>query len=235
MDKFQQELNSIKPPDQLVADTMKKMHEANQMLRAQEQVEPEETKRSGGAFARNRLWVGIAAAAACLAIAVGVFSVGRAIAPVPMAALNTEDATFFSSAANRGGEGVKVTILPLEEFESHAKIDAVSMFRGFTCVSTELAAFQNQAGDIVGDYGVFAYQNEGARLTLYVSTTDLTAPAALLLAEKVKIGSSEVHFGRESEDGPFFAAWTTEGTSFCLAGDGITQRSFVGLLQKTLS
>jgi len=236
LNKLQQELNIIKPSDQLVADTMKKMHEENKKLRANMDGDHGVDSHKGGIIPyRKRTWIGLAAVAACVAIAVGGFFVGRSSADVPMVALRTDSVVFHANATSRGGEDVKETILFPEEFELRANFNAESRFPGFVCVSAEAASFQNTSGDILGDYGVFVYQKDEARLTLYVSTSDQTAPSALLLAKKVRVGSLEVQFGVESDTKIYYAAWTDHGTAFCLESQGMTQRSFIVLMRKTFS
>lgn len=236
MNKFQHELNSIKPSDQLVADTMRKMHEENQKLRADMGGDHGKDDRKGGTIPfRSRTWIGFAAVAACAAIAIGTLFIVKSSASVPMVALRADSVVFHANAASRGGEDMKQTILSLEEFASRANFDAESRFPGFVCVSTETAAFQNANGDTIGDYGVFAYQKDGARLTLYASTSDQTAPPALLQAEKVRMGKIEMQFGQETDSETYYAAWTDQGTAFCLVSQGMTQRSFLALMRKTFS
>lgn len=236
MNKLQQELNTLKPSDQLVADTMKKMHAENQKLRADMGDDHQKGKHTGGtSLFRSRNWVGFAAVAACAAVAAGILLFGRANAGVSMVVLRADTAVFQANAANRGGESAREIILPPDEFALRANFDVESRFPGFECVSAEAVEFQTEQGGIVGDYGVFVYQKDQMRLTLYASTSDQTAPPALLQATKTRVGSFELQFGEEAENGTYYAAWVDRGTSFCLQAEGMTQRSFVDWMRKTFS
>ena len=235
MNKFQQELNSIQPSDQLVADTMKKMHAENLKRRADNGDDKPKGKQGGTIFFRNQTWVGFAAVAACAAIAAGFLLYGRANENVEMVSLRADTAVFQANAANRGGEGAREIILSPDEFASRANFDFESRFPGFACVSAEAVDYQTESGDALGDYGVFAYQKDAIRLTLYVSTSDQTAPSALTQAAKTRLGSFEVQFGEGADNGAYYAAWVDRGTSFCLQAEGMTQRSFVDWMRKTFS
>lgn len=236
MNKFQQELNSIQPSDQLVANTMKKMHAENQKLRANmEDEQPKQSHAGGITFFHNRTWVGFAAVAACAVVAVGFLLFGRTIENIPMVSLQADTAVFQANAANRGGTGAREIVLSPEEFASRADIDFESRFPGFECVSAEAVDFQTESGDALGDYGVFVYQKDQIRLTLYASTSDQTAPPALTQAAKKRLGSFEIQFGEEADSGTYFAAWVDRGTSLCLQAEGMTPRSFVDWMRKTFS
>lgn len=230
MNLFKQELNQIKPSDRLVMETMRRMRQENAALQA----ESEDDAIEDGlivppvSFWRRRGFAFVAAAACMLLLCTAVLLTSAPA--VPMQKLQTDAVPSLSSAGNRWPGETGERALTKAEFGERAGLDVDAFLPGYSCISAESVAFVDEAGQALGDYGVFTYSSGTKRVTLYASTSDQTAPAELMLAEAAVLDGTEIRFGQVS-GGVFYAAWVQNGTSLCMRSDALGRRAFIKLVE----
>ena len=233
MNQFQRQLNEIKPSERLVEETMRRMHEENAKLREEADGDPALRGRAAGIAAARwkRLRVGLAAAAACaVLLATGALLAGGLFTPV--ATLRADTQLPAVTAAGKGFLNAGEETLSLDAFNGRTGgLDFETLVPGYDCVSAEAVAFVDDAGNILGDYGVFTYQSGVKRVLLYASTTDQTAPAELLGAESVTVNGTEVRIGRIASGKAYYGAWIQGGASICIKSDSLGRRAFWKLVQ----
>lgn len=233
---FIDELDAIHAPDALVARTLKAMREENDRAGAAEGGEgAADGERAplkaieGGAGKRApkwRRWGGFLAAAACLAVAIGLGS--RLFLPEAVEMGVLDAASLPETTLTQRGDAAEEDV---EDFLAENGVALEALAPGYAMETARLESGANAQGER-RRMATAVYAGEGGSLTISVADFETILYQAMADMPVTSLETGEVRFARDAEQGATYAAWQEGAVYLTAYTEELTPEAFVALVEE---
>lgn len=238
---FIDELDAIHAPDALVARTLKAMREENDRAGAAEGVEGAQSgaadgeraplKAVGGGAGRRsapkwRRWGGYLAAAACLAVAIGLGS--RLFLPEAVEMGVLDAASLPETTLTQRGDAAEEDV---EDFLAENGVALEALTPGYAMETARLESGANAQGER-RRMATAVYAGEDGSLTVTVADFETILYQAMADMPATSLETGEVRFARDAEQGATYAAWQEGAVYLTAYTEELTPEAFVALVEE---